>query len=141
MTTPAPRPAAPRSKGKTSSPARRPSRARRVARALALSAFALSVAAALVFALGHRVVQAGEREVLASTAALASGDPREAVVRARRAAGLYAPFAPHVRVAYDRLAALATAAEKRGDRDLALFAWRGVRTAALETRTCGANGA
>jgi len=55
-------------------------------------------------------------------------------MRARRAAGWYAPGAPHVRVAYERLIAIATAAEGHGDRDLALLAWRGLRTAAIETR-------
>jgi hypothetical protein len=66
--------------------------------------------------------------------ALQQADLHEAVTRARRAAGWYAPGAPHVRVAYERLVAIATAAEGRGDRELALFAWRGVRTAAIESR-------
>src|SRR4029078_11014960 len=63
-----------------------------------------------------------------------AGDARGAAEHARRAAGWYAPGAPHVRVAYERLMALATTAEGRGDREIALFAWRGVRTAAIETR-------
>jgi hypothetical protein len=89
---------------------------------------------ALIGAVTARVVWAGETEIAASTAALKRGEAQEAVVRARRAAGWYAPGAPHVRVAYERLAALATAAEGQGDRELALLAWRAVRTAALETR-------
>jgi hypothetical protein len=80
-----------------------------------------------------RVVTAGEGELAASTAGLRAGDPHEAAVRARRAAGWYAPGAPHVRVAYERLAALATKAEGLGDRDTALLAWRAIRTAAIET--------
>jgi hypothetical protein len=80
------------------------------------------------------VIWAGESEIAASTVALQQADLHEAVTRARRAAGWYAPGAPHVRVAYERLVAIATAAEGRGDRELALFAWRGVRTAAIESR-------
>jgi hypothetical protein len=81
-----------------------------------------------------RVVAAGEREIAQSTAALRAGDPHAAALHARRAAGWYAPGAPHVRVAYDRLIALATAAEGLGNREIALFAWNGVRTAAIETK-------
>lgn len=85
-------------------------------------------------AITARVIWAGEAEIAASTSALRQADLREAVTRARRAAGWYAPGAPHVRVAYERLAAIATAAEGRGDRDLALLAWRAIRTAAIETQ-------
>jgi hypothetical protein len=81
-----------------------------------------------------RVVVAGEREIAESTAALRAGDAHAAALHARRAAGWYAPGAPHVRVAYVRLAALATAAEGLGDRETALYAWNAVRSAALETR-------
>ncbi len=72
----------------------------------------------------------GEKEIALSTAALRAGDAHAAVEHARRAAGWYMPGAPHVRVAYERLLALGTAAEGLGDRDTALFAFRGVRTAA-----------
>lgn len=88
----------------------------------------------VIGAITARVVWAGESEIAASTQALQRADLHEATTRARRAAGWYAPGAPHVRVAYERLVAIATAAEGRGDRDLALQAWRGVRTAALESR-------
>jgi hypothetical protein len=98
---------------------------------------ALRVAAVFGLGLGLatvRVIISGEKEIAASTQALERGDPREAAVRARRAAGWYAPGAPHVRVAYDRLQALARAAEERHRLDLALLAWRSVRSAAIETR-------
>jgi hypothetical protein len=107
------------------------------ARKITVVVRALSVLGALGLLIGAvtaRVVWSGEAEIAASTAALKRGEAQEAVVRARRAAGWYAPGAPHVRVAYERLVALATAAEGQGDRELALLAWRGVRTAALETR-------
>lgn len=92
------------------------------------------VVALLVAAVTGRVIVAGEREIALSTAALRAGDPHEAALHARRAAGHYAPGAPHVRVAYERLVALAVKAESAGDRATALFAWQGVRTAAIETR-------
>jgi hypothetical protein len=102
-----------------------------------LAVRALGAAAVLGLVAGAvslRVVAAGESEIAASTAALRAGDAHEAAVHARRAAGWYAPGAPHVGVAYARLVALATAAEGLGDRELSLFAWRGVRTASIETR-------
>jgi hypothetical protein len=94
----------------------------------------LAVVGLLVAAATARVIGAGEREIAASTAGLRSGDAHAAAEHARRAAGWYAPGAPHVRVAYERLLALGTTAEGLGDRETALYAFRGVRTAALETR-------
>lgn len=95
---------------------------------------ALGVVGLVLAATTVRVVVAGEEEIAASTDALRAGDAHEAAVRARRAAGWYAPGAPHVRVAYERLVALAIAAEGKGDRDIALLAWRSVRSSSLETR-------
>lgn len=98
---------------------------------------AASICATLGLLMGGitaRVLWAGESEIAASTVALQQADLREAATRARRAAGWYAPGAPHVRVAYERLFAIATVAEGRGDRELALLAWRSIRTAAIETR-------
>jgi len=92
--------------------------------------------AALLVLLGvatARVIYGGERELQASTAALIAGDPYEATVRARRAASWYAPGAPHVPVAYRRLVALARAAEAHKRADIALLAWRAVRTASRQT--------
>lgn len=104
----------------------------------ARTAARLLLVATVVIAAGGaittRVIIAGEQEIAASTAALKAGDAWEATVRARRAASWYAPGAPHVSVAYERLIALARTAEERKQPDIALFAWRSVRTAALETR-------
>jgi hypothetical protein len=98
----------------------------------------LSLVFAIVVAIGaavsSRVLINGDAELAASTAALALGDPREAVVAARRAAGWYLPGAPHVAAAYQRLLALARTAEQHRQGDIALAAWRGVRSAALESR-------
>lgn len=108
---------------------------RSLALAIFLGAFrGIAVVGLFATAATVRVISAGEREIAASTAALRAGDPHAAAEHARRAAGFYAPGAPHVRVAYERLIALATTAEGLGDREIALFAWRGVRTAAIETR-------
>lgn len=107
-----------------------PDRVRALIRALQILGF-------LAFALGVatvRVIVSGEKEITLSTAALRAKDPHEAIVHARRAAAFYAPGAPHVRVAYARLIALATAAEGLGQTETALFAWNAVRGSALETR-------
>lgn len=108
---------------------------RSVAIATFLGAFrGLAVTGLLLGAATLRVITSGEREIAASTDGLRAGDPHAATEHARRAAGWYAPGAPHVRVAYDRLLALATTAEGLGDREASLYAWRAVRTAAIETR-------
>lgn len=80
-----------------------------------------------------RVVYAGEKEIALSTAALEAGDPFLAVDHARAAATWYAPGAPHVRVAYGRLLALAREAEARKHKELALQAYRAVTTASAST--------
>lgn len=92
---------------------------------------------AVVLVLGAitaRVVVAGELEIAASTEALEAGDPVEATIRARRAASWYAPGAPHVGVAYERLMTLGREAETRRRRDVALLAFEGVREASTATR-------
>lgn len=94
----------------------------------------LALAGLVIGAATVRVIAAGEREIELSTAALRNKDAHEAIVHARRAAGWYAPGAPHVRVAYERLTALATAAEGLGQRETALLAWNAIRGSALETR-------
>lgn len=109
--------------------------ARSVALALFLGAFrGLALGGLLLAAATLRVVTSGEREIAASTDSLRAGDAHAATEHARRAAGWYAPGAPHVRVAYERLIALATTAEGLGDREASLYAWRAVRTASIETR-------
>ena len=114
---------------------RRASAAREASRSAL--AWGLWVVAAVVLGIGAataRVVWSGEAEIATSTAALRAGDAHGATVHARRAAGWYAPGAPHVRVAYERLVALATTAEGLGDRETATFAWEAIRSASLETR-------
>src|SRR5690606_36113440 len=67
--------------------------------------------------------------------AMASGQSEEAIRWWRRAARWYVPLSPHVGTAYDRLEELGAAAERDGDLDLALAAWRGVRGSILATRS------
>ena len=105
-----------------------------LARAAVAACWGIAAAGLVVGAVTARVVSSGEKEIALSTAALRAGDAHAAAEHARRAAGWYMPGAPHVRVAYERLLALGTTAEGLGDRDTALFAFRGVRTAAIETR-------
>jgi hypothetical protein len=81
-----------------------------------------------------RAVYDGERELERSDQAFDRGDLRAATDHARRAAVLYAPGAPHVQAAYERLIAVAIGAESAGQRAHAESAWRAVRGAALETR-------
>jgi len=91
---------------------------------------------ALAVVTGRAVVE-GEAEMRESDRAFNEGDLRKATVHARRAAILYAPGAPHVRAAYERLLAIATGAEAEGESEIAQMAWRAVRGAALETRHVG----
>lgn len=89
--------------------------------------FCLGVVVTRVFYDGRRALQAGDRVVAA--------DVREAIVHWRRAARWYAPGAPHVAGAYDRLENLAVEAEAHGDLITALEAWRAIRSSALATRS------
>jgi hypothetical protein len=99
-------------------------------RTLFICAIALAVMGAIV----ARALISGDAELEASNVALEAGDPHEAVVRARRAAGWYVPGAPHVPAAYSRMRALAESAEQHRRDDVALLAWRGIRSAVIETR-------
>jgi hypothetical protein len=103
-------------------------------RVVAAVLWVLAAAGVALGAATARAERSGEKEIELSTAALKAGDPHGAAEHARRAAGWYVPGAPHVSVAYDRLLALGKTAEGLGDRDTALYAFRGVRTAAIETR-------
>ena len=84
--------------------------------------------------LSARVILEGESEASASDAAFDRGDLRASLDHARRSATLYAPGAPHVERAYQRLTALALGAESAGQPKIAFLAWQAVRSAALESR-------
>jgi hypothetical protein len=105
--------------------------ARSLLRRLALLAF---VVVAIAAALTARVVLEGESELSASNAAFDRGELGPALEHARRSATLYAPGAPHVGRAYERLIAIALGAEASGQPKVAFLAWQAVRSAALESR-------
>jgi hypothetical protein len=94
----------------------------------------LVLVALAVATLTARVVVDGERALALSDEAFDRGDVRAATLQARRAAVLYAPGAPHVEPAYQRLEAIAKGAEAAGEREVARQAWEAIRSAALETR-------
>ncbi len=85
-------------------------------------------------ALTARVVLEGQAELVKSDAAFNAGDLRPALEHARRSATLYAPGAPHVDRAYERLTAIALGAEAAGQPKTAFLAWQAERSAALESR-------
>lgn len=97
----------------------------------ALSLLVLLLAFAVLTA---HAVSRGEQAMRESDRAFHRGQVREAAEHARRAAIQYAPGAPHVRAAYERLKAVAVGAEVAGEPELARFAWRAMRSAALETQ-------
>jgi len=89
----------------------------------------------LMFAVfSARVILEGESELSASDAAFDRGELGSALDHARRGATLYAPGAPHVDRAYERMNALAIGAEAAGQPKIAFLAWQAMRSAALESR-------
>lgn len=82
-----------------------------------------------------RAVWDGYAALAEAQAAVDRGDLADAVAWYRRAARWYVPGAPHVARAYDRLEAIAREAERNGDIDTALAAWRGIRSSILATRS------
>jgi hypothetical protein len=81
---------------------------------------------------------AGADAVKESDVALAEGDARGAIVHARTAAEAAVPFSPYPEAGYARLEEVARSAERKGDLELAGFAWRAVRSAAVATRPANA---
>ena len=98
---------------------------------LALFAF---MAVLTLAAFSARVILEGESELSASDAAFDRGELGSALDHARRGATLYAPGAPHVERAYERMNALGIGAEAAGQPKIAFLAWQAMRSAALESR-------
>lgn len=98
---------------------------------LSLLAFSVVVIGAVFSA---RVIVEGESELAESDAAFNRGELTTALDHARRSAALYAPGAPHVERAYQRMTALAQGAEASGQPKIAFLAWQAIRGAALESR-------
>jgi len=88
----------------------------------------------LVFALvAYRVSERGAHELAESDRAFDAGQLELAVEHARRAAAAYVPGAPHVRLGFERLRAVARGAERTRDLPLARRAWHALRAAAIES--------
>lgn len=97
----------------------------------------VAVVAAALFVVAVRALVAGHQELDRAEALRRSpalDDLRDAVGHYRRAASWYVPGSPHVDRALDALARIAGAAEAAGRDDLALAAWRAVRSASATTR-------
>jgi hypothetical protein len=107
------------------------SAARGLLQRLSLLAFVVVLIGA---ALTARVILDGASELAASNAAFDRGELVPSLEHARRSATLYAPGAPHVARAYERLIAIAIGAEASGRPTVAFLAWQAVRSAALESR-------
>lgn len=101
---------------------------------LAKIAFLLLAGVVTLAILTARAVSRGEEMMSRSDAAFDEGHLRDAIELARRAAVSYAPGAPHVRRAYERLRAIAVGAESTGRPAIARAAWQAVRDASLESR-------
>ena len=102
----------------------------RLLQRLALVAFFL---VSIVAALTGRVIWEGQAELTASDSAFDAGDLRLALEHARRGATLYAPGAPYVERAYERLIAIALGAEAAGQPKTGSY-YRSARTSLY----CGA---
>ncbi len=94
----------------------------------------LALGVLVVGVLTARAVIEGQSELERSKAAFDEGKLADAVLHARRAAVAYAPGAPHVALAYDRLRVIARGSEAAGDPQTARLAWGAIRSAAIETR-------
>lgn len=93
------------------------------------------MAGVVVAVLVVRVVVASHDELERAAELQREGEVDAAIVHLRRAARWYAPGNPYVTDALDALASVGREAERQGDRERALFAWRSVRAAILSTRS------
>jgi len=82
-----------------------------------------------------RVVWSSKSELDQGRAAYERGDRAAAVLHLRRAGHWYAPGNPYVVAALDELRTIARQAEMEGQTDLALSAYRAIRTSCLGTRS------
>lgn len=106
--------------------ARRPN-ARRLLRGAA-------IAGAILLAVAGRVIVGSAMELERGDEAMAGGDPEEARMHWRRAAGWYAPGNPYGVRALERLEQMAEEAAEAGATDEAVLAWRSIRSAILGAR-------
>ena len=82
-----------------------------------------------------RVVVSSRKEHIRGGRALDQGDMKKAIIHFRRSARWYAPGNPYVLRSYKKLWYLGREAERRGDRETALSAFRSIRGAILGCRS------
>jgi hypothetical protein len=96
----------------------------------------IAALAAIVFAvLVTRVMTSASEELRNADRRLAAGDIDGSIVHYRRAARWYAPGSPFHVQALAKLAALGARAERRGETDRALTAYRAIRSAIMSARS------
>jgi tetratricopeptide (TPR) repeat protein len=93
------------------------------------------VIAALFLVVAARVVTGAKAELEIAERHAQEGDLEAAIVHYRRAARWYAPFSPYHVQALAALGRIGADAEQKADVELALSAYRAVRSAILSTRS------
>lgn len=104
-------------------------------RALRPALRALAVLGVLLAVLAVRVVTGSRAELRRGEQLLAQRDPDAAILSLRRAARWYAPGNPYGAEALERLLAIGAEAERAGDHERALAAYRAVHGAVMSTRS------
>ncbi|MDD9940756.1 MAG: hypothetical protein OXU20_06815 [Myxococcales bacterium] len=94
-----------------------------------------AVGALLLAAFAMRVVNSASVELERGQAYEAESDPVSAIVHYRRAVRWYAPLSPFHKRALIALARIGAQAELDGDSELALSAYRAIRSGILSTRS------
>lgn len=82
-----------------------------------------------------RTIWEGTAALGRGVSAAKQGDTKSAIRHWRRATRWYLPGASHVSAAYEHLEELAVEAERAGDMDTSLAAWRAIRRSVLATRS------
>jgi len=93
------------------------------------------IAGVLLASFTLRVLVSARSELRTADDFQAHGDLEAALVHYRRAARWYAPGSPYHGAALQKLGAMGAQAEQRGDEELALSAYRAVRSAIMSTRS------
>ncbi len=101
---------------------------RRIARGVAVAGVILAV-------LAVRVVTSAHAELIRGEALMARGDPDSAILAFRRAARFYAPGNPYSNEGLRHLWRVGTAAERAGETERALAAYRSMRAAIMSSRS------
>ncbi len=93
------------------------------------------IALALLGVLAGRVLVSARAELDRAQGLAFEGDVEGAIVHYRRAARWYAPLSPYHREALDKLMAIGAGAERQGETERALSAYRAVRSAIMSARS------